>query len=439
MKIDNGSSENVLASLRSIETQHPNAIVRSKTRDNRKVFIVETGVKGLFNRFFAWIGLAPGVVQERSAFVSYLNHLDRETKSGDGREAQGGDLQNKKCVTVSQAIAILAKKNSSSATHNQAPQTVVQLKSDADVFVELENQTKAIQEKTAYLKLSSEQKENIRFAADKTVSLIPEKTAISLPNEKGKHEKRFHGNIVQLHENEPEAIATQAPKHKAMGDFWLASFLKDSAVIVDLTQPKEIPKRADIYYPKANESLSFGEGKNKISVTLKSKEEHTGNDNIEYCIYEVNYKNETKTIGRVHYKGWQDHSGTSAQDLRQLVDFVDKKSAYDPGKGANNKLITVHCSAGVGRTGTFLTARTAKHQLTHQDLSSEQIRHQIIKMGLKGREQRNPAFIQKDGQVQTLIAFMKELQPTDEPIYENLQAQDDEPIYANVTPNKTNL
>jgi protein tyrosine phosphatase len=109
---------------------------------------------------------------------------------------------------------------------------------------------------------------------------------------------------------------------------------------------------------------------------LKEQSIHPENSDIQRCEYLVVDSNgNEKLIDRVHYTGWVDHQGVEAQVLNQLIDTVDHVAGKDG-------VITVHCSAGVGRTGTFITARTAKHQLADKAMDSAQIKKEIVDLGL---------------------------------------------------------
>ena len=280
----------------------------------------------------------------------------------------------------------------------------------SDIFRHLDTLTERdIVPNQETLPITEERKLKFRYAADKKISQIPSNTAIELPTMAGDSPKRFHGNYVQLHPKEPLTIATQSPKAAAQADFWLANFLNEARAIVDLTQPMDMAKgKAAIYYPEGQETLTFKSGGETLKVSLRSQVDHPENSEIQCSEYQVvdSHGNE-KVISRVHFKGWVDHHGVEAGVLNQLIDTVDDIAGRDG-------VITVHCSAGVGRTGTFITARTAKHQLAGRTLHSAQIRDEILHMGAEGRMQRNRAFIQKDEQMLTLVQFLKSLDAFDQ-------------------------
>ncbi|MCK5894977.1 MAG: dual specificity protein phosphatase family protein [Endozoicomonadaceae bacterium] len=276
-----------------------------------------------------------------------------------------------------------------------------------DIFSALGEVSKNIasKQKTLSVLPKGERYQKFRYPKDSKISKIPEHTAISLPTSGNESPKRFHGNFIQLHPDEPLTIATQSPLLAAQGDFWLASFSNDSKVIVDLTQDIDMDNnKASVYYPEEiDASLTFKSGGEILTVSLCSQDVHPDNPDIISSKYSVvDAQGNEKEISRVHFKGWVDRSGIEADVLNEVIDTVDEIAGRDG-------VVTVHCSAGVGRTGTLATARTAKHQLAGETMDASQIKEEILKMGTAGREQRNLVFIQRDSQMLTLVNFFQNL------------------------------
>lgn len=57
----------------------------------------------------------------------------------------------------------------------------------------------------------------------------------------------------------------------------------------------------------------------------------------------------SKKIPYLFWPDWEDHTGVSPEELGKLADLVRKQTK-------EQEIIAVHCSAGVGRTGTFIAA-----------------------------------------------------------------------------------
>ena len=115
-----------------------------------------------------------------------------------------------------------------------------------------------------------------------------------------------------------------------------------------------------------------------------------------------------KKVLRVHYQGWVDYNGTSASELIKLIDHVD--SYVEKGNDPNAPLF-VHCRAGVGRTGTFITARELKylHDNETEEINEENFVAWMKKLILSGRKQRGNSYVQMPEQMETILDVGNEL------------------------------
>lgn len=70
--------------------------------------------------------------------------------------------------------------------------------------------------------------------------------------------------------------------------------------------------------------------------------------------FEVTIEGKKHTVRWMNYLGWPDHevpSGESIKDFQlMLTEFIDVLLNSEP-----EEKVVVHCSAGVGRTGTTIT------------------------------------------------------------------------------------
>lgn len=77
-------------------------------------------------------------------------------------------------------------------------------------------------------------------------------------------------------------------------------------------------------------------------------------------------RDETKTIFHYLFNGWPDYGKPEGEDRRALLELI-KQSALQAGDpGLDPRFI--HCSAGVGRTGTFITLDHLLRELAHGKL-----------------------------------------------------------------------
>jgi len=127
--------------------------------------------------------------------------------------------------------------------------------------------------------------------------------------------------------------------------------------------------KAHKYWPDLNEPETYGE----ILVTLLETNNHRYKDII-IRKFKVQRAEESLEINQLHYTGWPDmFAPNSTESMQELIKEVDirKKSLKDP--------IVVHCSAGIGRTGSFI----AIHMNWHNALDPKQsvnIKDSVIKM-----------------------------------------------------------
>ncbi|XP_020781984.1 receptor-type tyrosine-protein phosphatase beta isoform X1 [Boleophthalmus pectinirostris] len=154
-----------------------------------------------------------------------------------------------------------------------------------------------------------------------------------------------------------EYIATQGPLPGTKDDFWRMVWEHGVYNIVMVTQCVEKGRvKCDQYWPADREPLYYGD----LVIQLMS-------DSVlpEWTIREFKISSESscsypRLVRHFHYTVWPDHGvPESTQSLIQFVrtvrDYVDRS----PSTGAT----VVHCSAGVGRTGTFIALDRVLQQL----------------------------------------------------------------------------
>lgn len=163
-----------------------------------------------------------------------------------------------------------------------------------------------------------------------------------------------------------EFIATQGPKEGMHSHVWRMMWHEcaDPVVIVMLTQTYESGREKCFqYFPfdmadpelPINEEDEFEDGF-IATLTLKNITEDKATSST---IREMELKTadgQTKKVWHMLFGGWPDYSIPEGEDINglvRLVDFSASKNPTIPEKDHNPPRI-VHCSAGVGRTGTFI-------------------------------------------------------------------------------------
>eukprot|EP01085_Mycamoeba_gemmipara_P002016 Mycagemm_TRINITY_DN10038_c0_g1::TRINITY_DN10038_c0_g1_i1::g.2016::m.2016 type:complete len:379 gc:universal TRINITY_DN10038_c0_g1_i1:106-1242(+) len=145
---------------------------------------------------------------------------------------------------------------------------------------------------------------------------------------------------------EKQYIATQAPLYSTFADFWRMVWEQGACIIVMLTRLTENGVcKANVYWPAhLGEKIVFG----MLTVELIHE---TAFDNIECRLLRISDGTEHRDVSHLHYTGWPDF-GVPA-NTKEIIDLV-KVTNYLRARAGWEKPIVTHCSAGVGRVGTFI-------------------------------------------------------------------------------------
>ncbi|NXF28539.1 PTPRJ phosphatase, partial [Nyctibius bracteatus] len=141
-------------------------------------------------------------------------------------------------------------------------------------------------------------------------------------------------------------IAAQGPLPNTIDDFWRMIWEKNIYSIVMLTKCVEQARtKCEQYWPD-KQSKSYGD----IIVTMVSEivlPEWTIRD---FTVEKSNTP-ESHTVRQFHFTSWPDHGVPETTDL--LINFRHLVHEYSSQNPIDSPTL-VHCSAGVGRTGTFI-------------------------------------------------------------------------------------
>ncbi|XP_061617696.1 receptor-type tyrosine-protein phosphatase O isoform X5 [Phyllopteryx taeniolatus] len=167
----------------------------------------------------------------------------------------------------------------------------------------------------------------------------------------------INANYIPGYKHPKEYIATQGPLPETRNDFWKMVLQQKSPIVVMLTQCNERRRvKCDHYWPFSDDPVMYGE----ISVEMLSE-----NESPEWTIrkFRLGYADETRDILHLNYTSWPDHGVPTVNAIESILQFVhivrqQANRTKDP--------IVVHCSAGVGRTGTFMALdRLMQHIREH--------------------------------------------------------------------------
>ncbi|XP_038636399.1 receptor-type tyrosine-protein phosphatase beta isoform X1 [Scyliorhinus canicula] len=158
-----------------------------------------------------------------------------------------------------------------------------------------------------------------------------------------------------------EYIATQGPLPGTKDDFWKMVWEQNVHNIVMVTQCVEKGRvKCDHYWPFDHDALYYGD----LIVQMLSESVLP-----EWTIREFKICNEDQLdcawiVRHFHYTVWPDHGvPETAQSLIQFVRTVRDYINRTPNSGPT----VIHCSAGVGRTGTFIALDRILQHLESKD------------------------------------------------------------------------
>ncbi|TKR76885.1 hypothetical protein L596_017957 [Steinernema carpocapsae] len=188
----------------------------------------------------------------------------------------------------------------------------------------------------------------------------------------------IHASWVTL-PNNAKYICTQGPLEKTIEDFWLMTIQEKSKVVVMLCNLMEMgEEKCAQYWPLGKEeTATYGIVKVKNCGTPPS-----GSDDIQYTVLEVEaslrrFFNTTFTVHHYRWTQWPDHlAPLSPAPIVDLLRLTKPKAA--------NRPIVVHCSAGIGRTGTYVGIDYAFEKLKlNQEIKMTDILREIRGQRLK--------------------------------------------------------
>lgn len=162
-------------------------------------------------------------------------------------------------------------------------------------------------------------------------------------------------------------IATQGCLSNTIQDFWNMIWQENTRVIVMTT--KEIErgkKKCEKYWPDPTQTKEWGSSK----VTCLS-ETSTADYTLREFLLSWRGQDERK-IFQYHFQVWPDHGVPS--DPGCVLNFLQDVNARQEQlqlEGLQPGPICVHCSAGIGRTGTFIVIDMILDQIDREGLDCE--------------------------------------------------------------------
>ena len=175
-------------------------------------------------------------------------------------------------------------------------------------------------------------------------------------------------------------IATQGPLPHTIIDFWTMCDEYNVSLIVMLCNLKEnnVDKCADYWHVQ-----NLGHLRIKL---LEEKEDQKGIFIRRISLFNK-LKNKEKIFIQIHLTYWEDHKALDGGYFNKIIRII---KIIDGAKKKSNNPCVVHCSAGVGRTGTFISLYNLYHEIMQQIFvtNNEVIAFSIFNLVRKMKEMR---------------------------------------------------
>uniref|UniRef100_A0A8C1ZP59 Receptor-type tyrosine-protein phosphatase alpha n=1 Tax=Cyprinus carpio TaxID=7962 RepID=A0A8C1ZP59_CYPCA len=155
---------------------------------------------------------------------------------------------------------------------------------------------------------------------------------------------RFLKNLfLQGYQEKNKFIAAQGPKEETVNDFWRMIWEQNTATIVMVTNLKERKECKCAQYWPDQGCWTYG----NIRVSVEDMMVLVDYTIRKFCIQQV--RSTERLVTQFHFTSWPDF-GVPFTPIGMLK-FLKKVKNCNPQYAGP---IVVHCSAGVGRTGTFI-------------------------------------------------------------------------------------
>ncbi|XP_067830482.1 receptor-type tyrosine-protein phosphatase H-like isoform X2 [Heptranchias perlo] len=227
----------------------------------------------------------------------------------------------------------------------------------------------------------------------------------------------INANYMPGYKIDKEFIAAQGPLPSTVVDFWRMIWEQKSEVIVMLTNCVELNRvKCEHYWPLDYTPCTYGD----ITVTVTSENILPEWTLRKFIIKEAGHS-DTRIVSHLHFTAWPDHGVPETTEklieFRQLIrNHLNSNQRGSP---------VIHCSAGVGRTGTLIALDCLLQQIQQEGV--------VDVYGIVHRMRlHRPLMVQTEPQYvflhQCILDTIQSKQP-EEAIYQNQQ----DLVYENVS------
>ncbi|XP_048238362.1 receptor-type tyrosine-protein phosphatase alpha-like isoform X1 [Haliotis rufescens] len=196
----------------------------------------------------------------------------------------------------------------------------------------------------------------------------------------GQTSNYINASYMDGYKTERKYIAAQGPyKPDVVEDFWRMIWQEGCTTIVMVTGLEEGGKMNCLRYWPEKDQVSYGD----ITVTMETE---TCLANYTLAMLTVQHKKKTtkRHVRHFHFTTWLDRS---VPDMYAFLEFRWKIKEL---AGKQKHPITVHCSAGIGQTGTYIAIDSLVEQATTEGVVD------VVSFVSNSRSQRKGMIQSKD-------------------------------------------
>ncbi|XP_029357827.1 receptor-type tyrosine-protein phosphatase alpha [Echeneis naucrates] len=186
---------------------------------------------------------------------------------------------------------------------------------------------------------------------NRVLQIIPyEFNRVIIPVKRGEENTDYvNASFIDGYRQKDSYMASQGPLQHTIEDFWRMIWEWRSCSIVMLTELEERGQEKCAQYWPSDGVVVYGD----ISIELK-REEESESYTVRDLLVSNNRENKTRAVRQFHFHGWPEVGiPTDGKGMINIIAAVQKQQQQ-----SGNHPITVHCSAGAGRTGTFCALST---------------------------------------------------------------------------------
>ncbi|CAH8664314.1 unnamed protein product [Schistosoma rodhaini] len=170
----------------------------------------------------------------------------------------------------------------------------------------------------------------------------------------------INANFVDSYRDRKAYIATQAPMAKTVEDFWRMIWELNSNIVVMLTNLNERGRECCYPYWPTERSSRY-----QYYVVDPMVEYNMPNYTLREFKLTDARDGQARTLRQFQFTDWPEHG--VPESCEAFIDFLGQVHKTKEQFGQDGP-ITIHCSAGVGRTGVFLALSIVLERMRHEGI-----------------------------------------------------------------------